>query len=538
MKENPILLEVFKNRFSSISEEMGVTLNRTAFSPNIKERRDSSCAIFDRDGEMIAQAAHIPVHLGSMPLSVKSAIDHVPMEDGDMVILNDPFKGGTHLPDITVVAPVFAGEEVPSFYVANRAHHADVGGMSSGSMPLSTTLFQEGIIIPPVKLVERGTIDRKMMTFLLNNVRTPREREGDFAAQIMGNITGIRRTGELIDKYSLKTVKFYAKRLMDYAERVTRRTISEIPDGTYSFEDFMDDDGFNNDKIRIHVSVTIQGDKVLLDFRKSSPQVGGSINAVYAITLSAVLYVFRALINSDIPTNNGVLRPITVLTEKGTVVDARFPAAVAGGNVETSQRIVDVILGALAEALPERIPAASQGTMNNVTIGGIDPRKDMPFAYYETIGGGMGATASGDGESGVHSHMTNTLNTPIEALEYSYPFLVTEYSIRRGTGGKGLYKGGDGIVREIRLQSDAEITVLSERRRLAPYGLHGGKPGTVGKNVIFRDGKSMRKPGKFSTSLSKDDIVRIETPGGGGYGKPVARRSGRGQRAEGRGHRA
>ena len=531
MKENPILLEVFKNRFSSISEEMGVTLNRTAFSPNIKERRDSSCAIFDRDGEMIAQAAHIPVHLGSMPMSVKSAIENVAMEDGDMVILNDPFKGGTHLPDITVVAPVFAGERLPSFYVANRAHHADVGGMSSGSMPLSTTLFQEGIIIPPLKLVERGTIDRKMMSFLLNNVRTPREREGDFAAQIMGNITGIRRTRELIDKYSLKTVKFYAKRLMDYAERVTRKTISEIPEGTYSFEDFMDDDGFSNDKVKIHVSVTIQGDKAILDFRKSSPQVRGSINAVYAITLSAVLYVFRALVNRDIPTNDGVLRPITVLTKKGTVVDACFPAAVAGGNVETSQRIVDVILGALAGALPGRIPAASQGTMNNVTIGGIDPRSDSPFAYYETIGGGMGATGGGDGESAVHSHMTNTLNTPMEALEYSYPFLVTEYSIRRGTGGKGLYRGGDGIVREIYLQSDAEITVLSERRRLAPYGLHGGEPGGLGRNIIVRGGESMEKPGKFTTSLKKNDIVRIETPGGGGYGSKEARRSGKERRA-------
>ena len=531
MKENPILLEVFKNRFSSISEEMGVTLNRTAFSPNIKERRDSSCAIFDQDGEMIAQAAHIPVHLGSMPMSVKSAIEVVSMEEGDMVILNDPFKGGTHLPDITLVAPVFAGEKVPSFYVANRAHHADVGGMSSGSMPLSTSLFQEGIIIPPLKLVERGTIDRKMMSFLLNNVRTPKEREGDFAAQIMGNIAGMRRTRELIDKYSLKTVKFYAKRLMDYAERVARHTIAEIPDGTYSFEDFMDDDGFSNDKVKIHVSVIIEGDRATLDFQKSSPQVGGSINAVYAITLSAVLYVFRALVDRDIPTNNGVLRPITVLTKKGTVVDAQFPAAVAGGNVETSQRIVDVILGALAQALPGRIPAASQGTMNNVTIGGIDPRNGIPFAYYETIGGGTGATAKGDGESGVHSHMTNTLNTPIEALEYSYPFLVTEYSIRRATGGKGFHNGGDGIVREIHLQSDAEITVLSERRRIPPYGLHGGEPGGVGKNIIFRDGRSIEKPGKFAASLKKNDIVRIETPGGGGYGKKEAGRSGKEHRA-------
>jgi len=523
VKENPILLEVFKNRFSSISEEMGVTLNRTAFSPNIKERRDSSCAIFDRDGDMIAQAAHIPVHLGSMPMSVKSAIEHVAMEDGDMVILNDPFKGGTHLPDITVVAPVFAGEEFPSFYVANRAHHADVGGMSSGSMPLSTSLFQEGIIIPPLKLVEKGKIDRKMMSFFLNNVRTPKEREGDFAAQIMGNITGIRRTRELIEKYSLKTVDFYAKRLMDYAERLTRHTIEQIPDGTYTFEDFMDDDGFSQDTVKIHVSVTIQGDRAVLDFGKCSPQVGGSINAVYAITLSAVLYVFRALVEKDIPTNDGVLRPITVLTRKGTVVDANFPAAVASGNVETSQRIVDVILGAFAQALPESIPAASQGTMNNVTIGGIDPRNGNPFAYYETVGGGMGASARGDGESGVHSHMTNTMNTPIEALEYSYPFLVTEYSIRRGTGGKGLHRGGDGIVREIHLQSEAEITVLSERRKLPPYGLEGGGPGLVGKNIILREGKVMNKPGKFSASLRKGDIVRIETPGGGGYGKTGGR---------------
>jgi len=519
VKVNPILLEVFKNRFSSIAEEMGVTLNRTAFSPNIKERRDSSCGIFDREGQIVAQAAHIPVHLGSMPMSVKAAIQHVRMDDGDMVILNDPFKGGTHLPDITIVAPVFAGKREPSFYVANRAHHADVGGMSSGSMPLSTTIFQEGIIIPPIKIVEKGSIDRELMSFFLNNVRTPVEREGDFAAQIMGNITGVRRTQELTQKYTLETVAFYARSLMDYAERMTRRTIEEIPDGVYVFEDYMDDDGFINDEIRIHVAITIKGDQAHLDFSESSPQVGGSINAVYAITLSAVLYVFRALVERDIPTNAGVLRPITVLTQEGTIVDAQFPAAVAGGNVETSQRIVDVVLGALSQALPKKIPAASQGTMNNVTIGGIDPRNGRPFAYYETIGGGMGATARGDGESGVHSHMTNTLNTPIEALEYSYPFLVTEYSIRRSTGGDGLHRGGDGIVRGIQLQSDAEITILSERRKLPPYGLAGGGPGAVGKNVIIRSGERMEKPGKFSASLQKNDIVRIETPGGGGYGR-------------------
>ncbi len=519
MKINPVLLEVFRNRFSSISEEMGVTLNRTAFSPNIKERRDFSCGIFDKDGEIIAQAAHIPVHLGSMPMSVKSTISSVAWDEGDMVILNDPYKGGTHLPDITLVAPVFAGKEVPSFFVANRAHHADVGGMSSGSMPLSVSIFQEGIIIPPIKLVEKGTIDQKIILFFLNNVRTPSEREGDLAAQVMANVTGVRRTQELIRKYTLETVDFYARALMNYTERITRNTIQNIPDGTYVFEDYLDDDGLDHEKIKIHVSITIKGDEALLDFTKSGPQVRGSINAVYAITLSAVLYVFRSLVDMDIPTNAGCLRPIKVFTRKGTIIDAQFPAAVAGGNVETSQRVVDVILGALSKALPQTIPAASQGTMNNVTIGGIETRSGKPFVYYETIAGGMGATAQKDGESAVHSHMTNTLNTPIEALEYAYPLLVTEYSIRRRTGGRGLCHGGDGIVREIQLLSEAEVTVLSERRKLPPYGLYGGEPGTEGKNILIRNRKIEERPGKFSASLKKGDIIRIETPGGGGYGK-------------------
>ena len=519
MNINPILIEVFKNRFSSISEEMGVTLMRTGFSPNIKERRDFSCAVFDAEGQMIAQAAHIPVHLGSMPMSVMSAIESTTLEEGDMVILNDPYKGGTHLPDITIVAPVYAGRKAPVFYVANRAHHADVGGMSSGSMPLSSSIFQEGIIIPPLKIVEGGSIDAKLMTFILNNVRTPTEREGDFAAQIMSNMTGVRRTSELVEKYSFKTVDFYAKSLMDYAEKITRLTIRDIPDGTYSFEDYMDDDGISDEEIKIAVSVTIKGDEATIDFRGSDKQARGCVNAVYAITLSAVLYVFRTLVGRDIPTNAGCLRPLEIITDKGTIVDARIPAPVAGGNVETSQRIVDVVFGALSQALPGKIPAASQGTMNNITIGGIDPRNGKPFAYYETIAGGMGAAAGNDGESAVHSHMTNTLNTPIEALEYSFPFLVTEYSIRRGTGGRGLYRGGEGLVRDIHLLSEAEITVLSERRRHRPYGLYGGEPGAAGRNIVQHSGKRIEKGGKFSATLQKDDIIRIETPGGGGYGR-------------------
>ncbi len=521
MKTSPILLEVFKNRFASIAEEMGVTLNRTAFSPNIKERRDFSCAIFDRKSDMIAQAAHIPVHLGSMPMSVKAAIESTTFLAGDMVILNDPFKGGTHLPDITIVAPVFITDDSPSFYVANRAHHSDVGGMSSGSMPLSSSIFQEGIIIPPLKFIEQGKINESLMKFIKNNVRTPVEREGDFTAQIMANMTGIKRLLELVDKYDLDKVDFYARSLMDYSEKVTRASIRRIPDGIYEFEDVMEDDGYDAKNIRIHVNLIIKNDTATIDFSGSSKQVRGSINAVNSITLSSVLYVFRSLISEDIPTNAGCFKPIHVKTSKGTVVDAAFPAAVAAGNVETSQRIVDALLGALSLALPDRIPAASQGTMNNITIGGIDPRTGNPFAYYETIGGGMGATPYNHRASAVHSHMTNTLNTPVEALEYSYPFMVTEYSIRKNSGGKGLFHGGDGIVREIKLLSDAEVTVLSERREKPPYGLYGGEPGKTGRNILIRNGIVEEKPGKFSEKLNKNDVIRIETPGGGGYGKQL-----------------
>ena len=520
MDANPILLEVFKNRFASISEEMGVTLNRTAFSPNIKERRDFSCALFDADGELVAQAAHIPVHLGSMPLSVQSVIRAVDLREGDMAVLNDPFKGGTHLPDITLVAPVcLPGESGPSFYVANRAHHADVGGMASGSMPLSTSLYQEGVIIPPLKIIESGKVNEDLMAFILGNVRTPEERQGDFAAQIMANRTGIRRMEELVAKYGPETVRFHARSLMDYAEAITRKTIAEIPDGVYLFEDHLDDDGLGAEDIAVRVRLEIAGDEAELDFGASADQVRGSVNAVRAITLSAVIYVFRCLVREEIPTNAGCFRPVRVKTRRGSIVDARFPAAVAGGNVETSQRVVDVVLGALSRALGDRIPAASQGTMNNIAIGGVDERTGRPFAYYETLAGGMGASARSNGESAVHSHMTNTLNTPVEALEYSYPFLVTAYAIRKSTGGAGRFTGGDGLIRELKLLSDAEVTVLSERRRRAPYGLGGGRPGATGRNVILRDGREEAMGGKFHATLKKGDVLRIETPGGGGYGR-------------------
>ena len=511
-----LLLEVFRNRLISVAEEMGIVLQRTAFSPNIKERRDLSCAVFSREGELLAQAEHIPVHLGSMSLAVREAIEKVPLEEGDAVLLNDPYSGGTHLPDVTLVSPVYFGGEL-LFYVASRAHHADVGGAAPGSMSLSTSLFQEGIVIPPIKLIERGKVREDVLSLILRNVRTPEERRGDLAAQIMANRVGVRRMREVIETYGVDETLAYCRELIDYAERFMREVIRDIRDGEYIFEDFLEDDGLGRRDIRIKVRIRVSGDEAVVDFSESDPQVEGSVNAVRSITVSAVYYVFRCLLPQDAPTNEGCFRPVKVVTRRGTVVDAEFPAAVAGGNVETSQRIVDVVLGALSKALPEVIPAASQGTMNNVSVGGINPATGESFTYYETIGGGMGAWAGGDGESAVHSHMTNTMNTPVEALEHAYPFLVRRYAIRRGSGGKGRRRGGDGIVREIEFLTDVEVAVLSERRRIPPYGLFGGEPGAVGRNRIVRGGRIEDRPGKFTERLRRGDILRIETPGGGGY---------------------
>lgn len=511
-----LLLEVFRNRLTSVAEEMGIVLQRTAFSPNIKERRDLSCAVFTKEGDLIAQAAHIPVHLGSMGSAVREAIRRVHMEEGDMVILNSPYMGGTHLPDVTLVAPVFHRGEV-RFYVACRAHHADVGGASPGSMPLSKEIFQEGIVIPPVKLVERGRVREDILSFILSNVRTPEERMGDLKAQIMANTVGIRRLTELMDKFGPEEVERLGRELMNYSERLMRKVIGNVPDGLYTFEDFMEDDGFGKEDIAIRVKVRVEGERAVVDFSDSDPQTEGTVNTVRSVTLAAVFYVFRCLLPEDAPTNDGCFRPIEVITRRGTVVDAEFPSPVAGGNVETSQRIVDVVLGALSKAIPEVIPAASQGTMNNITIGGRDPETGRVFAYYETVGGGMGAWRGGDGESAIHSHMTNTMNTPVEALEHAYPFIVREYSVRRGSGGEGKWRGGDGIVREIEVLCDAQVTVLSERRRRRPYGLSGGKPGKEGRNLIIREGKETIMPAKFTTTLKPGDRIRIETPGGGGY---------------------
>ena len=537
MLEDPIQLEIFKHLFASVAEEMGAALRRSSFSPNIKERLDFSCALFEARGQMIAQAAHIPVHLGAMPLSVQACLRSLEFEPGDVAVLNDPFHGGTHLPDITMVTPVFAegaaGPELAGL-VASRAHHADVGGATAGSMGLATEIYQEGLILPPLKLVRGGHLNGELMQLILANVRTPAEREGDLKSQLAANEVGRLRFQSMLQRYGRRELAEAGAGLLAYSERMTRQLLADLPEGSYRFSDQMDDDGIDPDPARIEVEVRIQPGGAVVDFSGTSPQRTGGINAVYAITLSAVYYVFRSLISLDIPSNSGCLAPIQVVAPEGSLVNARFPAAVAAGNVETSQRIVDVLLGALAQACPDRIPAASQGTMNNLTIGGWDPGRGRPFTYYETLGGGAGAGPDQDGASAIHSHMTNTLNTPIEALEFAYPLRVRRYEVRRGTGGAGTSRGGDGLIREIELLQPATVSLLSERRRLPPYGLQGGEAGATGRNLLTpapstaTEAASERPaerelPGKISFQARRGDTIRIETPGGGGHGAPKPR---------------
>jgi N-methylhydantoinase B/oxoprolinase/acetone carboxylase alpha subunit len=515
---DPIELELFKNVFVAVSEEMAAVLGRTALSPNIKERKDFSCALFDRDGGTLAQGSHIPVHLGAMPLSVRAALEAVSFEQGDLVILNDPYRGGTHLPDITCISPVFLAGRL-SFFVANRAHHSDVGGMSPGSMPLATELFQEGLIIPPLKLYARGRLNRDVFDLLLANVRTPDERRGDLLAQVAANEIGCSRLEEAVRRFGAAKVRLYSGLIQDYAERFLRQTLRDIPDGEYAFADRLDDDGISDRSIRIAVTIRIRGERAVIDFTGSAAQTAGGVNANFAVTCSAVLYVFRSLVEEDIPFNTGLMRPLEIFAPKGSIVNAEFPAACAGGNVETSQRIVDVLLGALAKALPGRIPAASQGTMNNVAFGGTDAERKRRFAYYETIGGGMGAGPDAPGLSGVHTHMTNSLNTPIEALENYLPVKIRAYGLRKGSGGRGARRGGEGIVREYEFRVPVDLTVISERRRFAPYGARGGGPGAKGRNSVLAGGKLKVLGSKANVRLKPGDILRIETPGGGGHGR-------------------
>ena len=519
---DPAEMAVIGHALHSIAVEMGAALRRTAFSPNIKERRDYSSAVFSAHGELIAMGDDIPVHLASMPMSVSAVLAAMRLGRGDVALLNDPFRGGTHLPDITMVAPVFLpGQTRAAFYVANRAHHADVGGAHPGSMGPCREIVQEGIRIPPVKLMRAGRMDAQALAILLANVRTPTEREGDLTAQLGACRVGGTRMLELVDRFGRARLLRGTQALIEGSERLMREVLAGLPAGEWRAEDFLDDDGVTTNPIGIRVAVRNDPARrcAVVDFTGTDAQTAGNLNAVYAITWSAVFYVFRCLMPAGTIATAGLMRPVRVIAPEGTVVNAVTPAAVAGGNVETSQRIVDVLLKALAEALPERIPAASSGTMNNVTIGGIDPRTGLPYAYYETIAGGLGGSPAGSGASGHHAHMTNSLNTPVEALEYAYPFRVSRYALRRGSGGTGRHSGGDGLVREIELLGEARVTLLSDRRRIRPWGLAGGEDGAAGRSTVKINGKEETLPSKCTRVLPCGSRLRIESPGGGGWGK-------------------
>jgi N-methylhydantoinase B len=519
---DPAEIAVAGHALHSVAVEMGAALRRTAFSPNIKERRDYSSAVFSAEGDMIAMGNDMPVHLGSMPMSVTAVLQSLQFAPNDVALLNDPYRGGTHLPDITMVAPVFvAGRRRPAFYVANRAHHADVGGTHPGSMGPCREIAQEGIRIPPVKLMHAGKLDGQVLAILLANVRTPREREGDLTAQLGACRTGIARLQELVRRFGYARLVRGVHALMEGSERLMRGVLAGLPAGEWRAEDFLDDDGVRPGRIGIRVAV--RNDpvrrRVEVNFAGTDAQVAGNINAVFAITWSAAFYVFRCLLPGDALQTAGLMRPVRVIAPEGSVVHAVAPAAVAGGNVETSQRIVDTLMRALAKALPGRIPAASAGTMNNLTIGGIDPRSGMPYTYYETVAGGLGGSPDREGASGHHSHMTNSLNTPVEALEYAYPFRMVRYAIRRGSGGSGRHPGGDGLVRELELLGDAQVTLLADRRETSPWGMAGGEAGASGESVVIRDGFEEVLPGKCTRELLAGSRLRIKSPGGGGWGK-------------------
>ena len=515
---NPVELSIFANRIEAVCDEMGAALQRAAFSPNIRDRLDYSCAVFDADGELCAQAAHIPVHLGSMAYAMRAIVEGVDWRDGDMVILNDPYMGGTHLPDVTVIAPVYIDADLLGF-VANRAHHADIGAEQPGSMPLSSSLDEEGLVIRPQKLVEHHRIDAQSLDRLMASMRNPAESRGDFSAQIGANRRGRLRLTELIGQMGIRRYLDALRALNDYAEQLAVASLQAIPDGEYGFRDVLDDDGLGHTDVEIRVSVQVNRGNVIVDFSGSAPQVSGNVNCPISVTAAAVYYVFRCLLPPQAPACAGSFRPISIKAEDGGLLNARYPAAVAAGNVETSTRVVDAVLGALAQALPDRIPAASHGSMNNLAMGSSGDQGAPAWDYYETIGGGMGASASTDGLDAVQTHMTNTLNTPIESLEMAFPLRIRRYQVRRGSGGEGQHSGGAGIVREFEFLQPADVTLLTERRSHAPWGSNGAYSGMTGRNLLnFNAVKA-----KDFLSLRPGDILTIETAGGGGWGSPDQR---------------
>ena len=509
---NAIELNLFTSRVTAICDEMGLVLRRTAFSPNIKDRLDFSCALFGVEGELFAQAAHIPVHLGSMAYAMGALVRDRQWQPGDVLAVNDPFLGGTHLPDVTLISPVFdSGSGTLMGFVANRAHHANIGCDTPGSMPVSSSLEEEGIIIPPTLLVRGGELQGNLPP--LPELAGP-ALSGDFAAQAGANRVGVQRLQELLSEIGIAAYRQGMRELNDYAGRIAAVAFSQLRPGSYQFTDYLDDDGMGNENIALHLDLRIAANEIELDLRASSDEVPGNLNCPESVVAAAAYYVFRCLLPAEAPVCEGLFRSIKLTTRPGSVVNARRPAAVAAGNVETSTRLVDLVLGALAQALPDKIPAASQGTMNNIAMGHIDKANGRRWDYYETLAGGIGGGPHHAGLHAAHSHMTNTLNTPVESLEMHYPLRVLEYSRRRHSGGKGFHRGGDGIVREYQFLEPAEVTLLTDRRLLAPWGLAGGEQGMAGSNQL--NGRPL--PGKCNFKVAPGDRLRVATPGGGGWG--------------------
>ena len=517
-----ITLEVLRNALEATAQEMGAVLKLTSFSPNIKERMDASCAIFDASGELVAQAEHVPIHLGSMLKAVAPTIAAIGrLQPGDVVIVNDPFVGGAHLPDITLIAAVHSEANLIG-YVATRAHHSDVGGMEPGSMPgRSTEVYQEGIVIPPIRLYLRGELQTDVLRLILANVRTAAERRGDLNAQLAAIRIGERRLRELVERYGVGGLAQGFAAILDYSERRMRNRIAELPAGSYYAQDRLDDDGSSDEAVVVNLRVDVTPGKLVLDFAGSAAQRRGNINAVAPMTHSAVFFAVKILTDASIPANAGILRPVDIRIPNGSFLDAQLPAAVCAGNTETTQRVSDTVLKAFAQLAPERIPAASQGTMNLIGVGGIDPRNGRPYTYIETIAGGQGGRPSGDGMDGVQCNMTNTMNTPVEALEIAYPLRVERYEIRAGSGGAGRHRGGHGVIRALTvIDHDARVSLQSDRRRFAPYGLHGGADAMPGRNWRRdRGGRVELLPGKLSLTLGAGETIGVETPGGGGWGR-------------------
>jgi len=511
-----IELSLFSNRLAAVCDEMGAILQRAAFSPNIRDRLDYSCAVFDANGDLCAQAAHIPVHLGSMAYAMQSIISRFNWQPDDMVIVNDPYLGGTHLPDVTFISPVINNGKLLAF-VANRAHHADIGADSPGSMPVSSSLEEEGLIIPPGYIVRKGQLQEEMMDKLLGATRQPQTMQGDIAAQMSANRTGCQRLSEMISALNVGDKSAFTvalDALNDYAERLAKPVYEKIPDGEYLFTDYMDDDGQGQQNIPITVCIHVQGSQIDVDFNGTAAQVAGNINCPLSVAAAAVYYVFRCLLPAHTPACAGSFRAIHLSAPEQCLVNASRPAAVAAGNVETSTRIVDVMIGALLQAIPEKLAAASHGSMNNVAMGFVGDSQQAGWDYYETIGGGMGASANAQGLSAVQTHMTNTLNTPVEVLETSHPLRIKQYAIQKGSGGVGKNNGGDGIVREYEFTHEANVTLLTERRSTSPWGVEGGGEAKPGKNSL--NGKEL--PAKISVQVKEGDCLKIETPGGGAWG--------------------